>query len=125
MRRNSALTPFRSNVRQQSSRNLTGPAPFPPGLITRFPGSAAGLGIHERHDVAEPVADRGPVDATERAADVHASFVLQHLHAATANGGVNVLIYPRPWNRRHLRQVDRLRSVAHFTTAPSSGALQL
>ena len=69
--------------------------------------TAARLRFQEGRNVPELVSDRRSVDSPERAADVQPSFVLQHLHAAPADGGVDVLIDPRPWDRRHLRQIDR------------------
>ena len=84
------------------------PARSAPRLITRLRGAtAAGLRFQEGRDVPELVSDRGSVDSPERAADVQSPFVLQHFHAAPADGGVDVLIDPRPWDRRHLRQIDK------------------
>jgi hypothetical protein len=79
--------------------------------------TAARLRFQKGRDIPDLVSDRRSVDSSERATDIQAPFVLQHLHAATADGGVYVLIDPRPWDRRHLRQIDRPRKAAHIATA--------
>jgi hypothetical protein len=87
-------------------------------LTTGFGGAtAAGLRFQEGRNVPELVSDGRSVDSPERAAHVQSSFVLQHLHAAPADGGVYVLVDPRPWDRRHLRQIDRPGNAAHIVTA--------
>src|SRR6266567_468397 len=109
--------------REQSSRNSAGAAPFAPGLITGLLSTtAAGLGFQEGGNVPELISDRSPVDPPEWAADVQSSFVLQHLHAAPADGGVYVLIDPRPGDRRHLRQIDNPGKAAHLTETPQADA---
>src|SRR5438046_971231 len=88
--------------REQSSRNSAGSARSAPLLLTRLCGAtAARLRFEKGHDIPELVSDRGSVDSPERAADVQSSFILQHLHAAPADSGVDVLINPRPRHRRH------------------------
>jgi hypothetical protein len=90
-------------------------------LNTGFGGAtAARLRIHEGRNIPDLVSDGRSVDSPERATDVQSSFVLQHFHAAPADGGVNVLIDPRPWDRRHLRQIDNTGGAAHIATANSA-----
>ena len=59
-------------------------------------------GCDSRKAVMSPILYRidRAVDSPERAADVQPSFVLQHFHAAPADGGVYVLVDPRPWDRQ-------------------------
>jgi hypothetical protein len=84
-------------------------------LTNRFLGAtAARLRLQEGGDVPDLVSDRGPVDPTERTADVQPALVLQYLHAATADGGVYMFIDPRPGNRRHMRQIDSAGKAAHL-----------
>src|ERR1039458_8710605 len=80
--------------------------------------TAARLRFQKRRDVADSVSDAGSVDALERAANVQPPFVLQRFHAAPADGGVHVLIDPRPRDRRHLGQIDMAADGAH-TGRPS------
>jgi hypothetical protein len=75
------------------------------------------LRFQKRRNIPEPVTDRRPVDAPERAADVQPAFPLQHLYAAAADGGVYVLVHPSPRDRRNLRQIDGLGNAAHNVTA--------
>jgi hypothetical protein len=79
--------------------------------------AAARLRFQESRNISDLVSDGRSVDSPERAADVQSSFVLEHFHAAPADGGVHVLIDPRPRDRRHLRQVDRPGNAAHIVTA--------
>src|SRR5450759_5542408 len=123
MRRPFASTPFGSRRAEQSSQRSPRPSSPTPRLITRLCGAtAARLRLQKGRDIPDLVSDRRSVDSPERAADVQSSFVLQHLHAATADGGVHVLVDPRPWDRWHLLQIDRLGNAAHIVTAlPVSG----
>ena len=71
--------------------------------MARLSGAtAARLRFQKGRNVPELISDRGPVDSPERTADVQPPFLLQHFHAAPADGGVDVLIDPRPWNRWNL-----------------------
>ena len=104
-RRTPFITSVAATVKSKTLRGRPGPRPR---LITGLRGAtAAGLRFQEGRNVPDLVSDRGSVDSPERAADVQSSFVLQHFHAAPADGGVDVLIDPRPRDRRHLRQIDR------------------
>jgi hypothetical protein len=75
------------------------------------------LRFQESRYVTHLVTNRRAVDAPERAADVQPALSLQHFHAAPANGGVDALIYPSPWDRWHLRQIDNAGNAAHIVTA--------
>ena len=79
-----------------------------------FTATAARLRFQKSVDIRELVSDRRAVDSAKRAADVQSPFPLQYLHAATANGGIHVLIDPGPWDRRHIREIDE---PAHIATA--------
>src|SRR6476620_1649886 len=82
---------------KQSSRGFAWPARSGPRLTAGFRGvTAARLRFQEVRNIPEFVSDRGSVDPPERATDAQASFVLQHFHAAPADGGVYMLIDPRP-----------------------------
>jgi hypothetical protein len=87
-------------------------------LIARLCGAtAARLRFQESRNIPDLVSDRRSVDTPELAAYVQSSFVLQDFHAAPADGGVDVFIDPRPWDRRHLRQIDGAGNDAHIVTA--------
>src|ERR1017187_10130410 len=106
---------------KQSSRRFGWSARSRPRLTTGFGGAtAAGLRFQEGRNVPELVSDGRSVDSPERAAHVQSSFVLQHLHAELADGGVYVLVDPRPWDRRHLRQIARPGNAAHIATTNSA-----
>jgi hypothetical protein len=92
------------------------------GLITGLPCATTWLRFQKGGNITELVSDRRSVDPPERAAYVQSSFVLQDFHAAPADGGVDVLIDPRPWDRRHLRQIDKPGNAAHITATPQGGA---
>src|ERR1039458_8297908 len=117
---------------KQSSRRSPWPASAAPPLITRCSDAAAGvtttttaalttsagataarLRFQKCRNIADSISDARSVDALERAADVQPPFVLQRFHAAPADGGVHVLIDPRPRDRRHLRQIHKLGNAAH------------
>jgi hypothetical protein len=103
---------------KQSSRGFAWPARSGPQLTAGFRGAAATrLRFQESSNVAKLVPDRSSVDSPERAAHVQSSFVLQHLHAAPADGSVDMLIDPRPRDGRHLREIDGPGSAAHVVTA--------
>ena len=71
------------------------------GLITGLLGAtAARLRFQKGRNIPDPVANRRSVDSPERATDIQSPLPLQHLHAAPADGGVDVLIDPREWDRR-------------------------
>src|SRR5450759_1853833 len=117
MRRPFASTPVGSRRAEQSRQRSPRPSSPTPRLITRLCGAtAARLRLQKGRDIPDLVPDRRSVDSPERAADVQSSFVLEHFHAAPADGGVYVLIHPRPWDRRHLRQIDT-GNAAHIATA--------
>jgi hypothetical protein len=54
--------------------------------------TAARLGFQEFRNIPELVPDRRTVDSPECTADVQSPLVLEHFHAAPANGGIDVLI---------------------------------
>jgi hypothetical protein len=56
------------------------------------------------------------VDSPEWVANVQPPFILQDLNTAATSGGIYVLIHPRPRNRRHLRQIDKVGNAAHSNT---------
>src|SRR5262249_34557754 len=98
----------------ESSRTPARAAALSPKLLSGlYTSTAPGLRVHECPDVAKPGADGRPIHPTETAADVQAAFVLEHLDAAAADGGVHLLIYPCPRDGGHLRQVDDLGTAAH------------
>src|ERR1039458_1494785 len=82
-------------------------------LTTSAGATAARLRFQKCRNIADSISDARSVDALERAADVQPPFVLQRFHAAPADGGVHVLIDPRPRDRRHLRQIHKLGNAAH------------
>src|SRR5260370_29865507 len=85
--------------------------------MTPLCGAAATrLRFQKGSNIPDLVSNRRAVDAPERAAHVQSPFVLQHLHAAPADGGVYALVDPRPWDRGHLRQIDRPGNAAHILT---------
>src|SRR5882757_10648315 len=99
---------------KQSSRELARPARPGPRLAAGFGGATATrLRFQECRNIPELVSDGCSVDSPEWATDIQSSFVLQHFHAAPADGGVYVLIDPSPWDRWHLRQIDRPGNAAH------------
>src|SRR5260370_32039159 len=102
---------------KQSSRGFAWPARSGPRLTAGFRGAtAARLRFQEVRNIPELVSDRGAVDPPERAAHVQSPFVLQDFHAAPADGGIDMFIDPRPWDWRHLRQIDKPTNAAHTVT---------
>jgi hypothetical protein len=79
--------------------------------------TAAWLRFQESRNVPELIPNRRSVDSPERAANVHLALAPHNFDAAPADSRVDVFIDPRPWDRRHLRQIDRPGSAAHFVTA--------
>jgi hypothetical protein len=79
--------------------------------------AAARLRFEKGRNVPEFVTNRRAIDSPERAANVHLALALHNFDAAPADSRVYVFIDPRPWDRRHLRQVDRLGGAAHIVAA--------
>jgi hypothetical protein len=90
-------------------------------VITPLCGTtSAGLRFQEGRNIPEFVSDRGSIDPPERTAHVQSPFVLQDLHAASADGGINVLIDPCPRDRGYLRQINKPGNAAHYRDAPTA-----
>jgi hypothetical protein len=68
--------------------------------------AAPGLRFEKRHNVAEFVSNAGAADSPERAARVQATFALKRLHAAAADGGVDVFVDPGQGHSGDLGQID-------------------
>jgi len=120
LRTNLASPPLVTSVARHSQGRRSGPParPAPLWISWAFIATAARLRFQERLNISELVSDGCPVDSPERAANIQSPFVLEHFHAAPADGGVHMLIYPRPRNRRNPCQIHNLRKLAH-RPAPS------
>src|SRR5205085_6285530 len=112
---NFASTPWGSSVAEQSSRRFARSARPNPRLFTWLCGTtAARLRFKKSRDVAHLVSDHRAVDAAEGAANIQSPFALQHFYGTAADRGVDVLIDPCPWNRRHLGQIYHTGNAAHI-----------
>jgi shikimate 5-dehydrogenase len=84
--------------------------------------AAARLRFQKSRYVSDFVSNRRAVDAPELAPDIQPAFLLQYLHTAAADRGVDVFIDPCPRDGRNLGQIDEPVSTAHIVTAmPVSG----